>query len=341
MWNNSRKALFAPVADRARLHPQFAELLGSPLHQDARVFMQDLAVRMGDPNGNFVRDFQTDGFHSRLFELGCFAYLEEAGLVLDRTHEQPDFLVSRGGLHAALEAVTANPPTGQATDISLRNMVPLSDAEIFEKVSREFPRRMSKALVKKLKHAYHELPHCSGKPLVLVTGPFFEAGANFYTDDALFYPLYGTPDGRDEFEPFFRREDAQHVSAVLFCNQFTVSKFLRLCTDFAAIDWMRAEWVGTCFCNRNENSYGISHFKFELGLRQGPKEMWAHGVTLFENPFARLPLPQGLLPASSRVFVDDADGMVTREVGAFHPVTSSMQMHVAETTPDHLWKPQT
>lgn len=330
--------LFAPVADRARLHPQFAELLGSPIHQHARVFMAQLARRMGDPNGNFIRDFQTDGFHSRLFELGCFAYLEEAGLSLDRRYEQPDFLVSKNGIHAAIEAVTANPPTGQGTDISLRQMEQLSEDQILEKVSREFPRRMAKVLGRKLSHNYHDLPQCKGKPLVLVTGPFFEAGANFYTDDALFHPLFGTPDGRDEFEPFFQRDDAQHVSAVLYCNQFTVSKFLRLSTDLAALDWMNAKWGGTCFRNRDDESYEISRFNFNLRAPDKPKESWAHGVTLFENPYARHPLPQGLLPASSRVFVD-VDGIVTRNVTEFHPVVSFMEMYIAEGTPDHLWIP--
>ena len=61
---------------------------------------------MGDPNGNFVDDYQADGFHSRLFELACFAYLEEAGMNLDRTHEAPDFLASRGGTRIAIEAST-------------------------------------------------------------------------------------------------------------------------------------------------------------------------------------------------------------------------------------------
>jgi hypothetical protein len=334
------RGLFEPIAPRSRFHPQFAQLTRSPLHAHTRVFMDGLARRMGDPNGNFVRDFQTDGFHSRLFELGCFAYLEEAGLRLDRSFEQPDFLGAKDGIEVAIEAVTANPPTGQATDLSLRKMAKLSKEEILDKVSEEFPRRMAKVLGKKLIHAYHKLPHCAGKPLVLVVGPFFEAGAGFYSDDALFYPLLGRPDGNDDFEPFFRREDAAHVSAVLFSNQFTVSKFMRLCTDFSVIEWMRAEWGGVCFRNRDNDSYSISKFAYELGVSGEPRETWAHGMTLFENPFAHHLLPPGLLPASSRVFVDD-DGVVTREVGSFHPAVSFMHMNIALGTPEHLWKPQT
>jgi hypothetical protein len=102
--------LFAPMASPDRLHPQFGELCGSALHLKARDLMNTLLGRMGDPNGNFLRDFQKDGFHSRVFELASFAYLEEAGLVIDRSHERPDYLVSAGGFSAAIEALTANPP---------------------------------------------------------------------------------------------------------------------------------------------------------------------------------------------------------------------------------------
>ena len=47
--------------------------------------MNALYQRMGDPNGNSLGDFQADGFHTRLFELACFAYLESAGFELNHS----------------------------------------------------------------------------------------------------------------------------------------------------------------------------------------------------------------------------------------------------------------
>ena len=227
--------LFSPIVASARRHPQFVELHASPLHEDARALMNALLNRMGDPNGGLVRNFQSDGFHSRLFEIACFAYLEEAGLTIDRSHERPDFLVSDHGCRVAVEAVTANPPTGQATDISLRQMAPLTDDQIFDKTNREFPGRIGKSLHKKLRHGYHHLDHCRDRPLVFMIAPFFEKGSGFYTDDALVYPLFGAPKGApNAIFPFFQREKAAAVSAVLYCNQFTVSRFFRLATDFNA-----------------------------------------------------------------------------------------------------------
>ncbi len=52
-----RKDLFDRVIAPERLHPQFRDLDGSPMHATARRLINDLYGRMGDPNGNFARDF--------------------------------------------------------------------------------------------------------------------------------------------------------------------------------------------------------------------------------------------------------------------------------------------
>jgi hypothetical protein len=317
--------LFSTLARRERLHPQFVSLRESSLHEDARAMMNELLDRMGDPNGKFVSHFQGDAFHSRLFELTCFAYLEEAGLAVNRSFERPDFVASNGACRVAIEAVTANPPTGQATDISLRNMALLSEDKILEKVSREFAGRIGNSLHKKLEQNYHKLPHCKKTPLVLMVAPFFEAGANFYTDDAMIYPLFGAPEGGwNEIFPFFRREKASTVSAVVYCNQFTVSRLLRLATDFSRDGLPKATRRGTCYRRRDDEHHVLTHFWHCLDSPDIPKETWSEGVTVFDNPFADYPLPRGFLPGTSYVFVHD--GYVTREVRDFHPVVSFMHI---------------
>ena len=52
--------------------------------------MNDIALQMGDIDGNFVREFQTQ-FHARLFELACFAYLDSQGLTVDPSTIGPTF----------------------------------------------------------------------------------------------------------------------------------------------------------------------------------------------------------------------------------------------------------
>jgi hypothetical protein len=319
--------LFSLSNSGARLHPQFLELARSPVHGEARALVNRLFGRMGDPNGHFVEQFQGDGFHSRLFEIACFAYLEEAGLSIDRSYERPDYLVSRGSCSAAVEAVTSNPSTGQGADISLRQMTWLSEAEILEKVGHEFPQRVMKSLRKKLGHSYHLLPHCSDKPLVFMIAPFFEAGAGFYTDDALLYAILGPPHGVEWREaPFFDLENARNVSAVLYCNQFTVSRFFRLATDFGGPGVPETVRHGTCYSRRGEDMHALLHFTHHMGSPSVPKELWSEGVTLFENPNARVPLPRGFLPATCYMHVHN--GIVTRDVTDFHPVVSFTEMRV-------------
>lgn len=323
-----RGDLFSPIVSEDRLHPQFTALVGSPVHTEARALMQMLAARMDDPNGHFVRDFQSDGFHARLFELACFAYLQEAGLTIDRSHARPDFIATTGEQAVAVEAVTANPVGGQGEDISLRNMKKLTDEEVFEKVSVGVAERISRSLRKKLRHRYHELPHCAGKPLALIIAPFFEAGASFYTDDALFYPLYGGPEGwSNTVAPFFQQQEAATISAVLYCNQFTVSRFFRLAMDFRAENAPRTIREGVCYRKHGaDDHHPPQQFVHLLGSEGLERETWFEGVTVFENPFALTPLPRGVLPGTSYVSVQD--GYVCREVTAFHPVVSFTRINV-------------
>jgi hypothetical protein len=317
--------LFAPVVPPERMHPQFVELWRSPFHEKPRALLTDLVNRMGDPNGNFVGHFQGDGFHSRLFELASFAYLDHAGLTMDRSHAQPDFLAYSKDIAIAIEAVTANPPGGQATDISLQRVTDLSKEEILEKVSREFPRRMGKILNKKLAYNYHDLPQCKDKPLVFMMAPFFEAGSAFYTDHTLIHLLFGTPDGVNEIEPFFQKPDTQPVSAILYCNLFTVSRFLRLSMDFTLPEAPRLLREGTCYLARSDGVYALKDFLYRVGTVGAPSETWAEGVTIFENPNSRIPLPRDVLPCSSRVCIQD--GHVYREVRGFHPLVSSTKIY--------------
>ncbi len=316
--------LFEPIIAAERFHQQFRDLKNSEAHGSARKLINDLFARMGDPNGNFRRDFQGHGFHARLFEIGCFAYLEFARAELDRSYESPDFLASINGQAIAIEAVTSNPPQSENPDISAARMPDLSQDEISKKVATEFPKRMAASLHKKLSHRYETLPHVKGKPLVLMIAPFFEPGASFYIDDSLVPLLYGTPAQADRSSHFFGREDSASISAVLYCNAFSVSKFWRL----ADLSWFSgiATRSGYCYRDHNDAENAVGPFEYRIGERGVPRETWAEGVTLLHNPEARHPLAADTLPASSQFIVED--GCLTRHVTAFHPVASSMIVHL-------------
>jgi hypothetical protein len=70
----------------------------------------------GDVDGNFVEQFQTTGFDSRLWELYLFAAFSEMGFNIDRIHAVPDFTCVNPLTAFCVEATTVNPtrdPNGE------------------------------------------------------------------------------------------------------------------------------------------------------------------------------------------------------------------------------------
>jgi hypothetical protein len=63
---------------------------------------------MGDRDGNFVQQFQSDGFDARTWELYLFAVFHSLSFAIDQGHPQPDFLLEGRGVQWAVEATTAN-----------------------------------------------------------------------------------------------------------------------------------------------------------------------------------------------------------------------------------------
>jgi hypothetical protein len=285
--------------------------------------MNSLYQRMGDRDGAFIKGFQSEGFHSHLFELGCYAYLEEARFRIERLVPSPDFLVTaRNGNKLAIEATTANPSTGRMTDISLRGLAELTLDEVAAKAEHEFPERMQAILRRKLMHNYHERPQCQGVPLVLMVAPFFEPGSTTYVDISLLDLFYRREEDGDGNIGFFHDPQAAQISGVLYTNAFTVSRFLRLATNWETADIV-AEREGVCYREDDaESTYG---FRYRMGAPETPKEAWAEGVTLFLNPNAANPLPASALPCSC-VFSSDHEAIV-RSIHGFHPVASSTFMY--------------
>ena len=275
---------------------------------------------MGKPSRTFIRHFQTGGFHSHLFEIACFAYLESAKLNPERTHTSPDFLAACNGNGLAFEATTSN-PAKQSSDISLLRMKELSQQQLVDKVNVEFPRRMTSIFQKKLRHKYHQLPQCAGKPIILMVAPFFEPGSLFYIDESLLNCLYGI---NNDSSGFFFLENANSISAIMYCNQFTVSRFLRLATPPANNTELALTREGWYYAVHQGGELFERQYKFQVGEASSPQESWAEGVTVFHNPNALIPIPTSLLPCTSHFSVED--GRLTREVIGFHPLTSFTTM---------------
>ena len=166
--------LFTRLRPDAELHPQYLKTRDDPMMAPARAMLQQIAATMADPDCNFVEQFQTHGFDARTFEIYLQAFFQEAGHVIDRSHERPDFLLSRDGLTVAVEAVTANPPPRK--DYQPYQLypeaLPSTPAEIIRYLKHEVAIKLGSPLYSKLKKRYWELPHVEGRPLILAIETF-------------------------------------------------------------------------------------------------------------------------------------------------------------------------
>jgi hypothetical protein len=109
--------LFVPVVPGDRLHPSFRGIAESAGYAPSRAMMQRAFARMGDRDGNFVQQFQTDGFDARTWELYLHATFDALEFAIDLTHDAPDLLLEGRGLRWAVEATTANPSASGARPV--------------------------------------------------------------------------------------------------------------------------------------------------------------------------------------------------------------------------------
>ena len=325
--SNHMTDLFQLLPSSKALHQNFLALRDSALHRPVRDFMNDIYHRMGDPNGGFLRNFQGNGFHARVFELAVYEYLSTAGFSVDHSHDQPDFLITKGNETICFEATTTNPPDRSDRDISIFGVQPLTGEELFEKIYREFPKRILSSLSKKVRHHYHKLPQCKGRPLVVAVGPYFEPGSVTMTDDALVYALYGVGETYGmpiSKEPFFDQPQNRTISAILYTNQYTVPRFFRLADG--ALDQHNVTIFRQGYCMIDVGpTHEYLQYRYQVGHPSAPIETWGQGVTLFLNQNAMVPIDAEALPSTSVFSVKE--GGLYRDVRGIHTLTSFMVIH--------------
>lgn len=338
---NKTLDLFSSVLPADKLHPDFVRLSNDASLIPARTMIQEMMPHFSDVDGNFVEQFQSSGFDSRLWELYLFAYINEEQLFLDRDHAAPDFLVTKYGKSVAIEAVIVgrqddNPPRYFKT-----RRAPQTLAEVLEAQEHRIPVRFGSPLYSKLSKRYWELPHVQGKSLVFAIADFHDDQSMLWTSTALMNYLYGVRHdfhyddaGQLVISPlkiethrvgskeipsgYFFQPDAEHVSAVLFSATGTISKFNRLGRQagFAAADHLMVR-VGT-YHDHDPNAAMPKRFRYIVD--ETCNETWAEGLSMFHNPNAAHPVPEELFPTIAQHHF--RDGQIVSSIPAFHPYNS-------------------
>lgn len=323
---------FTPVVPPHRQHHIFSTLISARGYSPARALIAEMMHYFEDIDGNFVQQFQSDGFNARLWELYLYALLNELGYGFDRQHAVPDFHC-RGLLgDFFIEATTVN-PADTATDVDISNREAYFEHYV--------PMKYGSVLFSKLKREYWEQPHVAGHPLVLAVQDFHVPDAMAWSNSALVEYLYGirqveriNAEGRPEIVServaeyrwgdktpipagFFLLPDSENISAVLANPSGTLAKFNRM--GFLAgfgdrdIKMLRG---GDCY----KGSLTPERFYAEVHSPDYA-ETWCEGLSVYHNPQARIPLPRETFPCAAHH--TSRDGRIFSHQPAFHPVGST------------------
>jgi hypothetical protein len=308
---------FATVADEAKLNPNFVSLRQLEEYSAARQIIEPMMRWYEDVDGNFVEQFQTTGFDTRIWELYLFASFTELNFEIARIHAVPDFSCANLFGEFCVEAVTVN-PTRDKTGAIVPPPPTDTPEQLDDYLKSYMPIRFAGVLKAKLEKRYWEKPHVEGKPLLLAVHDFSSPGSMTYTRSAFERYIYGIEhhwekggDGQLIIKPrrvgtlkwgtkevpcgFIELPDAENVSAVLFSNSGTISKFNRM-GKLAGFGSERLELVriGTAV-NHDPNAVEPLYFKRCVG-EAGYDEHWAEGIDIWHNPRAKHPLDPELLP---------------------------------------------
>jgi hypothetical protein len=337
--------LFTPVVSPERLHPFFANLNEGRSFRAAKQLIQELMPHYTDIDGNFVEQFQSTGFDSRLWELYLYTYLVEERFNIDRTHNAPDFMVSKGQDDVAIECCIvgrkdAAPISTEYTDVTEEDA-----KRINASLENEMPIRFGSALYSKLRKKYWDLAHVAGKPIVFAIADFHEKRSMLWSHSALIPYLYGVKHDwhRDKDgnvvttttpiashkegikcipSGFFNQPDAEKVSAVLFTACATINKFNRMGRQSGFGDpSIIMQRMGTCY---DEDPKAAEPKIFSYRVDETSQETWAEGLSMFHNPRAERPIEADLFPSIAHHFFKN-----DRLVGyfpPFHPFSSITQI---------------
>ncbi|WP_447784791.1 hypothetical protein [Pseudomonas germanica] len=334
-----------PSSNKKKLHPQYIQLKNSPGFRPARTILRTIQRKFADPDGNFVEQFQTTGFDQRTFELFLNELFKSQNIEIDRTYDRPDFLLSKGDLTIALEAVTANPSNNSGIiPYSIFPETDVTNSDLIELHRNEIPIRLGSPLFSKLKKEYWKLPQVNGKPLAIAIQDFSRPGSLTSSSSALAQYLYGV-----EYEAlkdksgvltvqhssikehirgskkipsgFFNLQGAENISGVLFCNTGTIPTFNRISHAGKGNDPnLRIIRYGTCY-RHDKNATLPAPFMYEVGGYQDKNETWNQGTIFFHNPNALNPIPIGWIGASADMYFKDGE-YITNFHDDFHPYMS-------------------
>ena len=341
---------FASAVAKEKLNRDFALISSLEGYTPAVEMIKPMMRWFEDADGNFIEQFQTTGFDTRLWELYLFASLVELGYAFDKTYPMPDFCARNALGELCVEATTVNPSrtlTGE-----LVPPPPLDTPEQMQDFQRQYmPIRYAGPLTAKLSKRYWEKENVRGRPLAFAIQDFHAPNSMLMSRTALPIYLYGmtwdwekeasgkliiTPQKVSEHvygqkivpSGFFALPGAENVSAVIANASATISKFNRMGV-LAGFGSKRVHMVreGTA-ANPDPNSELPAVFVHDVNAPDY-SETWVEGMDVFHNPKATHPLDPAMLPGAAHHWLRD-DGQLESRVPKWQPFGSLTRILVKE-----------
>lgn len=344
---------FAPRVPESRADPSFVNLRDLEGYSPARDLISAMMRWHDDIDGNYVEQFQSAAFDARLMELYVFALLVENGFAIRHEGAAPDYLANDGNGELAIEVTTVNP----TLDAQGQRVPPPpvdTDEEIAAYLKQWMPIKFGGPLTAKLHRRYWTLPHVAGKPLLFAIQDFHAPQSMVRARSGLGIYLYGydhgwhyDAEGRLVIEPrrvtehrwgekviptgFFDQPGAENVSAVLFNNSATLSKFNRM-GFVAGFGSRRVQMIRNGFAlNPDPNAAAPTPFAHQID--EDYWETWSEGLDIFHNPRALYPLdPRHFPTAAHHTLQPDGQVSTLRLTNEFHPLASITHILVPDDT---------
>ncbi len=341
-----------PGTDPSKLHPYFRELSERPGRSPARAVVKEIGPWLAPSDPHFVEEFQFHQFDQRLWELYLWAAFRELGFDVTQM-EAPDFMCRAPGIEFTVEATTVSP--SQKGPLATHPN-PQTPEEMKAFLADYMPMKFGSSLLSKINKMdsegrhYWERKDTAGKPFVIAVADFHkqadqdQPGSMTFTQSALWPYLYGqrvewemvegqlvvrafknpehnfgekiTPSG------FFDQPGTENVSAVLFSNAGTISKFDRMgvVAGFGAPDH-RYIRLGYRY---NPDPNAVQGIAFTEDVADPSYvEGWSDELQIFHNPNARIPLSHAWLTGLAQFYFKDGE---SHSAIPDHHVWSSMTM---------------
>jgi len=319
--------LFASISGVTRFEDAYVLLRDGFTHGAARRVLEEISHWFPDLDGHFVREFQTSGFSARVWELYLWTAFRSLDFEIDYTAAVPDFALHKGAQRLFVEATTVSAKNAYTTAMG-SGAPPEPPDLIFPFLGNEMAQKFGSPLYSKLKKRDWEKPHVVGHPYILALADFHAPGSMRWSAGALPQYLFGlqsvlTPDSDnrlmemfilaedavvgDKRVPtnFFAQPGAENISAVLFSNAGTLSKFNRMGVRAGFGDaWVSLVREGVLV---DPTRFG-SEERFKIDVESPAyEEGWADEMILFHNPRALHRVDPALFPGIGQVRVDGDD----------------------------------